>query len=260
MPCNMVSLVSPGAALRVGGIAPCQVESRRWALALASGQTEVPSYFPRWRHVSRTLLIADTLAWWCREPRSERTLRRLCPAFVSRPEAEPAPAARGTAPPDAIAARRRRLQILPTGPGRGWWPRRTCSARPPGWPPPALCCRCLPSPSSPQQCPAGAASASLGAQVFPVRLPPQVLFRVVTFGLNAFTLRYLSRELIGVVNVRWGGGALGWEARVPHPDRALLNMTYVRLPPEQGSRLWDRALSGCACCRVSGFMVYRVCR
>ncbi|XP_009899006.2 protein RFT1 homolog isoform X1 [Dryobates pubescens] len=30
----------------------------------------------------------------------------------------------------------------------------------------------------------------------------QVLFRVVTFGLNAFTLRYLSRELIGVVNVR----------------------------------------------------------
>ncbi|XP_064523915.1 protein RFT1 homolog isoform X2 [Pseudopipra pipra] len=30
----------------------------------------------------------------------------------------------------------------------------------------------------------------------------QVLFRVVTFALNAFTLRYLSRELIGVVNVR----------------------------------------------------------
>ncbi|KAM6256727.1 man(5)GlcNAc(2)-PP-dolichol translocation protein RFT1 isoform 1-T1 [Porphyrio hochstetteri] len=30
----------------------------------------------------------------------------------------------------------------------------------------------------------------------------QVLFRVVTFGLNAFTLRYLSRELIGVVSVR----------------------------------------------------------
>ncbi|NXI68645.1 RFT1 protein, partial [Anseranas semipalmata] len=30
----------------------------------------------------------------------------------------------------------------------------------------------------------------------------QVLFRVVTFGLNAFTLRYLSRELLGVVNVR----------------------------------------------------------
>ncbi|NXH19833.1 RFT1 protein, partial [Bucco capensis] len=30
----------------------------------------------------------------------------------------------------------------------------------------------------------------------------QVLVRVVTFGLNAFTLRYLSRELIGVVNVR----------------------------------------------------------
>uniref|UniRef100_A0A8C6J7U2 Protein RFT1 homolog n=1 Tax=Melopsittacus undulatus TaxID=13146 RepID=A0A8C6J7U2_MELUD len=30
----------------------------------------------------------------------------------------------------------------------------------------------------------------------------QVLFRAVTFALNAFTLRYLSRELIGVVNVR----------------------------------------------------------
>lgn len=39
-----------------------------------------------------------------------------------------------------------------------------------------------------------------------MRLPPQVLFRAVTFGLNAFTLRYLSRELLGVVNVRWGGG------------------------------------------------------
>nr|XP_027323701.2 protein RFT1 homolog isoform X1 [Anas platyrhynchos] len=30
----------------------------------------------------------------------------------------------------------------------------------------------------------------------------QVLFRAVTFGLNAFTLRHLSRELLGVVNVR----------------------------------------------------------
>ncbi|KAM9533841.1 man(5)GlcNAc(2)-PP-dolichol translocation protein RFT1-like [Guaruba guarouba] len=30
----------------------------------------------------------------------------------------------------------------------------------------------------------------------------QVLFRAVTFALNAFALRYLSRELIGVVNVR----------------------------------------------------------
>uniref|UniRef100_A0A8D2QQ80 Protein RFT1 homolog n=1 Tax=Zosterops lateralis melanops TaxID=1220523 RepID=A0A8D2QQ80_ZOSLA len=39
-------------------------------------------------------------------------------------------------------------------------------------------------------------------KVLPVRLLSQVLFRVVTFALNAFTLRYLSRELIGVVNVR----------------------------------------------------------
>ncbi|KAM7095529.1 man(5)GlcNAc(2)-PP-dolichol translocation protein RFT1 isoform 5-T5 [Ciconia maguari] len=46
------------------------------------------------------------------------------------------------------------------------------------------------------------ASSSALLQVFPVRLPSQVLFRLVTFGLNAFTLRYLSRELIGVVNVR----------------------------------------------------------
>ncbi|POI22093.1 hypothetical protein CIB84_014158 [Bambusicola thoracicus] len=33
----------------------------------------------------------------------------------------------------------------------------------------------------------------------------QVLFRAVTFGLNALTLRYLSRELLGVVSVRPGG-------------------------------------------------------
>ncbi|KYO46395.1 RFT1-like protein [Alligator mississippiensis] len=31
---------------------------------------------------------------------------------------------------------------------------------------------------------------------------PQILFRVITFGLNAFTLRYLSKEIIGLVNVR----------------------------------------------------------
>nr|XP_033781611.1 protein RFT1 homolog isoform X1 [Geotrypetes seraphini] len=30
----------------------------------------------------------------------------------------------------------------------------------------------------------------------------QVLFRVLTFGLNAFTLRYVSKEIIGIVNVR----------------------------------------------------------
>ena len=30
----------------------------------------------------------------------------------------------------------------------------------------------------------------------------QVMFRVLTFLLNAFTLRFVSRELIGVVNVR----------------------------------------------------------
>ncbi|XP_019402975.1 PREDICTED: protein RFT1 homolog isoform X1 [Crocodylus porosus] len=30
----------------------------------------------------------------------------------------------------------------------------------------------------------------------------QILFRVITFGLNAFTLRYLSKEIIGLVNVR----------------------------------------------------------
>ncbi|XP_069499650.1 man(5)GlcNAc(2)-PP-dolichol translocation protein RFT1 isoform X2 [Ambystoma mexicanum] len=30
----------------------------------------------------------------------------------------------------------------------------------------------------------------------------QVLFRVLTFGLNAFTLRFVSKEIIGVVNVR----------------------------------------------------------
>ncbi|XP_074861523.1 man(5)GlcNAc(2)-PP-dolichol translocation protein RFT1 isoform X3 [Carettochelys insculpta] len=30
----------------------------------------------------------------------------------------------------------------------------------------------------------------------------QILFRVITFGLNAFTLRYVSKEIIGLVNVR----------------------------------------------------------
>uniref|UniRef100_A0A674JQC1 Protein RFT1 homolog n=1 Tax=Terrapene triunguis TaxID=2587831 RepID=A0A674JQC1_9SAUR len=30
----------------------------------------------------------------------------------------------------------------------------------------------------------------------------QILFRVITFGLNAFTLRYVSKEMIGLVNVR----------------------------------------------------------
>ncbi|KAM9096471.1 protein RFT1 homolog [Sarcophilus harrisii] len=30
----------------------------------------------------------------------------------------------------------------------------------------------------------------------------QVLFRLITFGLNAFTLRFLSKEIIGIVNVR----------------------------------------------------------
>uniref|UniRef100_A0A8C5QX97 Protein RFT1 homolog n=1 Tax=Leptobrachium leishanense TaxID=445787 RepID=A0A8C5QX97_9ANUR len=30
----------------------------------------------------------------------------------------------------------------------------------------------------------------------------QVLFRLLTFGLNAFTLRYVSKEIIGIVNVR----------------------------------------------------------
>ncbi|XP_043833375.1 protein RFT1 homolog [Dromiciops gliroides] len=30
----------------------------------------------------------------------------------------------------------------------------------------------------------------------------QVLFRFITFGLNAFTLRFLSKEIIGIVNVR----------------------------------------------------------
>ena len=32
--------------------------------------------------------------------------------------------------------------------------------------------------------------------------PSQVMFRVLTFLLNAFTLRFVSKELIGVVNVR----------------------------------------------------------
>lgn len=31
----------------------------------------------------------------------------------------------------------------------------------------------------------------------------QVMFRVLTFFLNAFTLRFVSKELIGVVNVRY---------------------------------------------------------
>nr|XP_034962061.1 protein RFT1 homolog isoform X1 [Zootoca vivipara] len=30
----------------------------------------------------------------------------------------------------------------------------------------------------------------------------QILFRLITFGLNAFTLRYVSKEIIGIVNVR----------------------------------------------------------
>ncbi|XP_072505685.1 man(5)GlcNAc(2)-PP-dolichol translocation protein RFT1 isoform X2 [Notamacropus eugenii] len=30
----------------------------------------------------------------------------------------------------------------------------------------------------------------------------QVLFRLITFGLNAFTLRFLSKEILGIVNVR----------------------------------------------------------
>ncbi|XP_053577179.1 protein RFT1 homolog [Bombina bombina] len=30
----------------------------------------------------------------------------------------------------------------------------------------------------------------------------QIMFRILTFGLNAFTLRYISKEIIGIVNVR----------------------------------------------------------
>uniref|UniRef100_A0A8C9KS10 Protein RFT1 homolog n=1 Tax=Panthera tigris altaica TaxID=74533 RepID=A0A8C9KS10_PANTA len=33
-------------------------------------------------------------------------------------------------------------------------------------------------------------------------LPPQVLFRLITFVLNAFILRFLSKEIVGIVNVR----------------------------------------------------------
>lgn len=33
-------------------------------------------------------------------------------------------------------------------------------------------------------------------------LDNQVMFRLLTFLLNAFTLRFVSKELIGVVNVR----------------------------------------------------------
>ncbi|XP_032297503.1 protein RFT1 homolog isoform X3 [Coturnix japonica] len=60
----------------------------------------------------------------------------------------------------------RRDAVLPAGRSVSWRP-SVLSVRPPAWPRPA-----------------------------------QVLFRAVTFGLNALTLRYLSRELLGVVSVR----------------------------------------------------------
>uniref|UniRef100_A0A8B9TL76 Protein RFT1 homolog n=1 Tax=Anas platyrhynchos TaxID=8839 RepID=A0A8B9TL76_ANAPL len=88
------------------------------------------------------------------------------------------------------------------------WPRRTCSARPPGWPPPAPCCRCAAAPGSSSSSSSSSSSGVPGgsrpspSQPSGVSFPCQVLFRAVTFGLNAFTLRHLSRELLGVVNVR----------------------------------------------------------
>lgn len=89
----------------------------------------------------------------------------------------------------------------------GPWPRVPRCARPPAWPPQAPCCRCgpprVPPPPAasrpPQRRPGGRPGPPAA---LPAPLPPQVLFRAAAFGLNALTLRRLSRELVGVVGVR----------------------------------------------------------
>lgn len=102
----------------------------------------------------------------------------------------------------------RRDAVLPAGRSVSWRP-SVLSVRPPAWPRPAPCCRCGPTRDPrPRLLPllallGGARGSRPGppaALSSPV--PPQVLFRAVTFGLNALTLRYLSRELLGVVSVR----------------------------------------------------------
>ena len=42
----------------------------------------------------------------------------------------------------------------------------------------------------------GASTAASYNMVF------QLLFRILTFGLNAFTLRYVTKDVLGIVNVR----------------------------------------------------------
>ncbi|KAF3689795.1 Protein RFT1 -like protein [Channa argus] len=60
----------------------------------------------------------------------------------------------------------------------------------------------------------------------------QVMFRVLTFLLNAFTLRFVSKELIGVVNVReaFRRACLSGGSGTTHSWRQVINMLWLTLP------------------------------
>lgn len=73
----------------------------------------------------------------------------------------------------------------------------------------------------------------------------QVVFRVLTFLLNAFTLRFMSKELIGVVNVRltllystlvflsreaFRRACLSWGSGKDHNWRQVINLLWLTLP------------------------------
>uniref|UniRef100_A0A1A8A4S5 Protein RFT1 homolog n=2 Tax=Nothobranchius furzeri TaxID=105023 RepID=A0A1A8A4S5_NOTFU len=71
----------------------------------------------------------------------------------------------------------------------------------------------------------------------------QVMFRVLTFLLNAFTLRFVSKELIGVVNVRVPLGVL-WAILLGCVWLWLLEVPDVQTIPYYGPAVVMFALSG----------------
>uniref|UniRef100_A0A3Q3FSW9 Protein RFT1 homolog n=1 Tax=Labrus bergylta TaxID=56723 RepID=A0A3Q3FSW9_9LABR len=71
----------------------------------------------------------------------------------------------------------------------------------------------------------------------------QVMFRVLTFLLNAFTLRFVSKELIGVVNVRLPLGVL-WAALLVCVWLWFLELPNQQTIPYYGSAVVLFALSG----------------
>lgn len=185
------------------GVPACGAETWRATLGSACGQPGVPgcweaNRFCQSRACSGHVPAATPTA------AGRATTSRRCPSSA-RTRGGPDRA-------DAFAARRRRhlVRAGPMGPQEvlGRTTRLASSsallqvrAGPGRLPLPPLAPLPLLPPPPPGRS-AAAASSPRCPQVFPVRLSPQVLFRAVTFALNAFALRYLSRELIGVVNVR----------------------------------------------------------